>query len=209
MGESSHAEAQSRHDQRILATEEMVHDILSEEVSPIKKLTSEDEKPLSEEQKVQLLSFADSAQVRTEQTIMDKLNEAGVNPVEETTSSMDRRNPDFTFINESEDTATKDLANLIGSGLLENNPDKEKFLKQVEKYQNFVDITAVSKTDLKKKGDKCLAVNNQRLREAQKVQIRENFDLNMENCENKLGGQRLRTDESPRISARKKANSPS
>ena len=57
---------------------------------------------------------------------------------------------------------------MIGNGLLDqaDSEDRDKFLKQVEKYQNFVDITAVSKTDLKKKGDKCLAVNNQRLRQA-------------------------------------------
>lgn len=86
--------------------------------------------------------------------------------IEETTSSMDHKNPDFTFINESQDTAEKDLRNLIGNGLLEEqtSQERDKFLKQVEKYQNFVDITAVSKKDLKKKGDKCLAVNNERIR---------------------------------------------
>ena len=55
-------DTQSRHDQRILATEELVNDILSEDVSPIKNHLDMDgsDHPLSEEQKMQLLSFADS-----------------------------------------------------------------------------------------------------------------------------------------------------
>ena len=47
--------------------------------------------------------------------------------------------------------------------------DQDKLINTLKTYHSFLDITAISKRDISRKGDKVLAVDNSKLREAIKV----------------------------------------